>query len=436
MINTNLILIAAIIFVITYVIIMSEKINRAVIALLSAGIMIIIGVIDQSEAIKGIDFNTIGLLIGMMIIVAITKQSGMFQYMAIWSAKKVNASPWGILIMISIVTAITSAFLDNVTTVLLIVPITLSITKELGVEPYPYLFSMIFSSNIGGTATLIGDPPNIMIGSATGLSFNDFTYHLLPVILIIMISTIIAIYFIWGRNLRASIENRKKVMNFKENETIENKKLLKQCLLTIISVILLFTFSKQLNLEAASISIFCASVLLLLSNLRINHNEQNERISRIFNEIEWITIFFFIGLFVIVHGLEKTGLLKILANKMLELNNNNISSTAISILWSSAILSAVIDNIPFVATMIPMIKNMSNNFGNQDILLPLWWSLSLGACLGGNGTLIGASANLVVAGFSEKSGYRIKFIKYTLLAFPMMLFSILICTFYIKWRYL
>ena len=257
---------AAILFVITYVVVMTEKINRAIVALLAAGLMIVLGILNQEAAIRGIDFNTIGLLIGMMVIVAITRQSGIFQYLAIWSAKKVNAQPWGILVMISLVTAVTSAFLDNVTTVLLVVPVTLLITEELKVKPYPYLFAMIFSSNIGGTATLIGDPPNIMIGSATGLTFNDFAYNLAPVILVIMAVTLIPIYFIWGRHLQATPEDRQRVMQFNEYEAITDPRLLKQCLVVIGLVVAGFVFARFLGLEAATIAMFGAAVLLLLAN--------------------------------------------------------------------------------------------------------------------------------------------------------------------------
>jgi Na+/H+ antiporter NhaD/arsenite permease-like protein len=427
---------AAILFLITYGVVMSEKINRAIVALVAAGLMIILGVINQEAAIRGIDFNTIGLLIGMMVIVAITRQSGIFQYLAIWSAKKVNANPWGILVMISLVTATTSAFLDNVTTVLLVVPVTLLITEELKVKPYPYLFAMIFSSNIGGTATLIGDPPNIMIGSATGLTFNDFAHNLTPVILVVMAATLVPIYFIWGRHLKATTEDRQRVMQFNEFEAITDWRLLKQCLVVIGLVVLGFVFAKWLHLEAATIAIFGAAMLLLLANFGKGPDDQSKHVLEAFNEVEWITIFFFVGLFIVVHGVDSTGLLRLLAEKMVALTGGNLNATAMVILWSSAILSAIIDNIPFVATMIPLIKSMAPTFGGPEGLLPLWWALSLGACLGGNGTLIGASANLVVAGFAERAGQPIRFIQYTLVAFPIMLLSIFICMYYLEWRYL
>ncbi|MCB1796213.1 MAG: ArsB/NhaD family transporter [Candidatus Competibacteraceae bacterium] len=428
--------VAAILFALTYVVVMTEKVNRAIVSLLAAGLMIVLGVLNQEAAIRGIDFNTIGLLIGMMVIVAITRQSGVFQFMAIWAAKKVDARPWGILVMISLVTAVTSAFLDNVTTVLLVVPVTLLITEELKVKPYPYLFAMIFSSNIGGTATLIGDPPNIMIGSATGLTFNDFAYNLAPVILVIMAATLIPIYLIWGRHLKATPEDRQRVMQFNEREAITDPRLLKQCLSVIGLVIGGFVFAKVLHLEAATVAMTGAALLLLLANLGRDAEHQSKHVLDAFNEVEWITIFFFVGLFIVVHGVDSTGLLKLLADKMLALTGGNLTATSMIILWSSAILSAIIDNIPFVATMIPLIKAMAPTFGGPEGLMPLWWALSLGACLGGNGTLIGASANLVVAGFAERAGQPIRFMQYTLMAFPIMLMSIAISMVYLYWRHL
>ena len=427
---------AALIFVITYVVIMTERVNRAIVALLSAGLMIFFGILNQEAAIRGVDFNTIGLLIGMMVIVAITRQSGVFQYLAIWSAKKVNASPWGILAMLSVVTAVVSAFLDNVTTVLLIVPVALLITEELKVKAYPYLFSMIISSNIGGTATLIGDPPNIMIGSAIGLTFNDFVVNLAPVIIVVMATTLIPIYLIWGRNLKAAPEDRKRVMDFNEREAITDPVLLKKCLAVIGVVVLSFIFARFLGLEAATIGLFGAAALLLLQCWPHDADEQSKLVTHAFTEAEWITIFFFVGLFIVVHGLDSTGLLKLLADHLLALTGGDLNATTMTILWSSAVLSAFVDNIPFVATMIPLIKAMAPTFGGPEGLMPLWWALSLGACLGGNGTLIGASANLVVAGFAERAGQPIRFVPFLLTAFPMMLMSVAICTVYLYWRYL
>ncbi|NJM12766.1 MAG: ArsB/NhaD family transporter [Synechococcaceae cyanobacterium SM1_2_3] len=435
-VSTFQMILAALIFVITYVVIMTERVNRAIVAGLSAGLMIFFGILNQEAAVRGVDFNTIGLLIGMMVIVAITRQSGVFQYLAIWSAKKVNASPWGILAMLSVVTAVTSALLDNVTTVLLIVPVALLITEELKVSAYPYLFSMIVSSNIGGTATLIGDPPNIMIGSAIGLTFNDFVFNTAPVVVVVMAATLLPIYLIWGRTLNAAAEDRQRVMDFNEREAITDSSLLKKCLAVIAAVITGFVFAHGLGLEAATIALFGAAVLLLLQCWPHGADEQSKLVTHAFTECEWITIFFFVGLFIVVHGLDSTGALKLLADQLLALTGGDLTATTMTILWASAILSAFVDNIPFVATMIPLIKAMAPTFGGPEGLMPLWWALSLGACLGGNGTLIGASANLVVAGFAERAGQPIRFVTFLLLAFPLMLMSVAISTVYLYWRYL
>jgi Na+/H+ antiporter NhaD/arsenite permease-like protein len=428
--------VATALFVAVYAIIMSEKVNRAIIALLGAGLVILSGVLDQKEAMAAVDFNTLGLLLGMMLIVNITRRSGLFQYVAIWSAKKVKASPWGVLLMMSIVTAVFSAFLDNVTTVLLTVPVTMLITEELKVKPYPYLFAQIFASNIGGTATLIGDPPNIMIGSATGLTFNDFAFHLTPVIVVILAATMVPLYFIWGRHLRADAEHRQRVMDFNERETITDPRLLKQSLTVIALVILGFVLQRQIGIEPATIAVFGAAVLLLVDNLGRDPETQSHNVHAALSEAEWITLMFFLGLFVLVHGVEKAGLISMMAQALIDFTQGNFPLTAVLILWSSAIASAFIDNIPFVATMIPLIKALGPAFGGDAALLPLWWALSLGACLGGNGTLIGASANLVVAGLAERAGVSFRFVAYLKVAFPLMLLSIVLSHAYLWWRYL
>ncbi|HYR00813.1 MAG TPA: ArsB/NhaD family transporter [Casimicrobiaceae bacterium] len=428
--------VATTLFVVTYLVIMTDRLNRAIVALLGAGLLILLGVLDQKEAMAAVDFNTLGLLLGMMLIVNITRRSGLFQFVAIWSAKKVDARPWGILLMMSIVTAVFSAFLDNVTTVLLTVPVTLLITEELKVKPYPYLFAQIFASNIGGTATLIGDPPNIMIGSATGLTFNDFGYHLTPIIVVIMVATMIPLYFVWGRHLRATDENRRHVMSFNERETITDPRLLKQSLTVIALVIAGFMLQRQIRIEPATIAVFGAATLLLLDNLGKPGEEQSKNVHGALSEAEWITLMFFLGLFVLVHGIQKAGLIDMMAEGLLTATRGDFNTTALAILWASAVLSAFIDNIPFVATMIPLIKAMGPAFGGDAALLPLWWALSLGACLGGNGTLIGASANLVVAGLSERAGVRFRFVEFLKIAFPLMLVSIAISHVYIVFRYL
>ena len=419
----------------TYAIIMSEKINRAIVAMIGAGAMILVGVLDQEEAIRGIDFNTIGLLTGMMILVSISRRSGMFQYLAIWSAKAAKAHPAGILFILQITTAVLSAFLDNVTTVLLIVPVTLAICKTLRVPAYPYLFAEIFASNMGGTATLIGDPPNILIGSQVGLTFNDFVWHLTPIIIIVMIVQAIIIHILWGKDLRASHDAEARVMAMNAADTIEDWLLLKQSLAVLTLVIVAFVFARPLNLEPASIALTGAAVLMLLDNWSHASEKAAHNIHSTFGDVEWITIFFFIGLFVVVHGVDVGGLLNLLAQKLVAATGGQLSTTGYAILWASAFLSAIVDNIPFVATMIPLIKTMAPAFGGPDHIQPLWWCLSLGACLGGNGTLIGASANLTVAGIGERNEVPFKFLTYTLYAFPMMVVSVAICHVYIWWRY-
>jgi Na+/H+ antiporter NhaD/arsenite permease-like protein len=428
-------LISLAVFMFTYAIIVTEKINRAIVALLGAGLMIFTGVLQQSEALAGIDFNTLGLLTGMMVLVAITQKSGVFQYVAIIAAKKVKAEPWGLLVMLSIVTALFSALLDNVTTVLLIAPIALLITDALRINPYPFLFSIIFASNIGGTATLIGDPPNIMIGSAVKLTFNDFLFNLAPIAALIFALTMIPIYFIWGRKLYAAPEDREQVMAFDEREAITDVPLLKKSLAVLFLVIVGFVFAHAIHQEPGTIAMFGGALLLLLNAIGKHPEEQTHETHKIFSEVEWITIFFFIGLFVVVAGIEKAGVMDILAHKLIELTGGDFAATAFTILWVSAVASALVDNIPFVATMIPVIQNLAPVFGAEN-LTPLWWSLALGACLGGNGSLVGASANLVVAGFAERAGQPIRFLPFILMAFPLMLASIAVSSLYIYLRYL
>lgn len=423
------------IFVLTYAVIVTERINRSVVALLGAGLMVFSGVLNQMEAFRGIDLNTISLLTGMMVIVAITQKSGVFQYVAIVSAKSVKADPWGLLVMLCLVTAVFSALLDNVTTVLLIAPVTLLITDALRISPYPYLFSVILSSNIGGTATLIGDPPNIMIGSAAKLTFNDFLFNLAPVAVVILLLTMIPIYLIWGRKLVATAENRAMVMAFNEKESITDARLLKQALFVISLVILGFVMAHSIGQEPGTIAMFGAALLLLLRVYDKHAEEQSHAIHHTFGEVEWVTIFFFVGLFVVVAGIEKAGALELLAHEIVAWTGGDFGITAYAILWVSAVLSAVVDNIPFVATMIPVIQSMGGVFTPEQINT-LWWSLALGACLGGNGSLVGASANLVVAGFAERAGQPIRFLPFMMMAFPLMLASIAASHVYLWLRYL
>lgn len=424
------------IFIATYAVIISEKINRAIVALLGAALMIVCGILTQEAAIHGIDFNTLGLLIGMMMIVAITKKSGVFQYVAIWIAKRAKAHPVGILMLMSLVTALFSALLDNVTTVLLVTPVMLLITKELQVKPYPYLFAIIIMSNVGGTATLIGDPPNIMIGSAANLSFNDFLFNLAPIVPLIAIVSLLPIWWVWRKDMRTEAHHRARVMGFQEREAITDAKLLKQAGVVFSLVIAGFMLHSVIHIEPATIAMFGAALLLLLDNVGRSAEAQSHRVHQAFMEVEWITLFFFIGLFIAVYGIEQAGLIHLMAEKLLAFTQGDMTTTAIAILWGSAIASAFVDNIPFVATMIPLIKSLAPAMGGEQAILPLWWALALGACLGGNGTLVGASANLVVAGIAEKAGHQISFVKFLKFAFPLMLLSIAIANVYLYLRYL
>jgi Na+/H+ antiporter NhaD/arsenite permease-like protein len=420
----------------TYAAIMTEKLNRAIVALLGAGLMISLGILNQEQAVEGIDFNTLALLTGMMLIVAIARRSGIFQFVAIVSAKAAKASPAGILFMLGIVTALLSALLDNVTTVLLIAPVTLVICRELNVKAYPFLFAEIMASNIGGTATLIGDPPNIIIGSAAGLTFVDFVYALTPIIVIILLVDCVAIHLIWGRSMSATPEARARVMALDHRDAITDRPLMMKSVGVIALVILGFVLAHSLHMEAGTIALFGGAILLLLANVGRSIEDQHHHLIESFNEVEWITIFFFVGLFIVVAGVEHAGLLKIMADWLIAMSEGDMHTLGLAMLWVSAILSAIIDNIPFVATMIPVIQNMAPTFGGEEALLPLWWALSLGACLGGNGTLIGASANLTVAGIGERAGVPFRFLEFAKVAFPLMLLSIAIAHAYLEWRYL
>lgn len=421
--------------VVVYAVLVTEKVNRAVLAMMGAALMVIFGVINQQQAIAGIDFNTLALLIGMMIIVAITSRSGLFQYVAIKSAKLVRANPLGIMIMLTVITAVFSAFLDNVTTVLLIAPVTLLITDALKIKVFPFFLMEILASNIGGTATLVGDPPNIIIGSAAGFSFNDFLVNLAPVSIICTILLVIGIYFFYRKSFNVSLQDRAKIMRFKARDAITDAGLMKKALFTLALVLFGLMVGHDHGIEPGTSALAGGALLLLLAYGRKPSEDQNEEVHSIFTEVEWVTIFFFAGLFIIVAGVEHTGLLQQLASHMLDFTEGDLMSTSFFILWVSALLSAVLDNIPFVATMIPMIESTASTFGGQEAIEPLWWSLALGACFGGNGSLIGASANLTVAAFAEKAKQPIRFLQFMLYAFPIMLISVAIANVYLYLRY-
>jgi len=427
--------IASLIMLVCYVVLFSEKVNRAVTTLMAAMFMVFAGVLTQAEAFGGVDFNTISLLIGMMIIVSITERSGLFQFVAVYFAQKVKANPVGILVVLSLVTAVFSAFLDNVTTVLLIVPVTFQITRRLQISPYPYLILEIFASNIGGTATLIGDPPNILIGSALNLSFTDFIINLAPVVIITTIVLILSFVFIFSSSLKTTDRNRAAVMRMNAFKHIIDQKLLYKSLFVLFLVISSFIFAEKIHVENGVIALSGAALLLALWTLGAPPFERDDKTEEMFNLVDWTTIFFFIGLFMVVSGLEKTGLLEVLGNKFLSWTHADLKRTTFTILSVSAIVSSAIDNIPFVATMIPTLKSMEASMGGREAMMPVWWALSLGACFGGNGSLIGASANVIVAGLASREGHPISFLGFLLWSVPVMLVSVLIAGLYLYIRY-
>lgn len=416
-------MIAVGVFLLVMAAIISEKVHRSVAALAGAVVLLLTHVLTIETAADYVDLNTIGVLVGMMLFVAVVKSSGLFEYIAIWSAKLTRGQPMAILAVFAVITAVLSAFLDNVTTVLLIGPMTIAITQILEVNPVPFLLSQIMASNIGGTATLIGDPPNIMIGSAAGLSFADFIVNTGPVVLIIL-AVVVTIFFLMYRgNLHVESENMEKVLTLDEKLTIKDASLLRKSVIMIVLVVVGFIFHAQLGIESATVALTAAGVMLLIGG---------QDAEDVILGVEWSTILFFIGLFVVVGGLNSTSVIAMLANGMLELVGDNEVLAIVLVLWASALISAFLDNIPFVATLIPMIQTMQQ--GGMDVL-PLWWALSLGACLGGNGSLIGASANVVLAGVSAKNGYPITFMSYLKKGFPLMLLSVAICTVYLLIRF-
>ena len=416
-------IIAICIFLGVIVAIISEKIHRTVAALVGAVLLLLTHVLTVDGAMEFVDVNTVGVLVGMMLFVAVVKNSGLFEYIAIRAAKFTRGQPIATLIMFTIITTVLSAFLDNVTTVLLIGPMAIAITQILEINPVPFLITQAIASNLGGTATLIGDPPNIMIGSAAGLSFMDFVMNTGVVVLIVLVIYCLLFSVMYRKELVVKEENMQKVMKLDENLAIKDKGLLIKSVVMIVLVVVAFIFHDQLGVESATVALTAAGIMLL-----IGHQDAEE----IVLGVEWSTILFFIGLFVVVGGLNSTGIISAAANWLLALIDNNLVVAMMLILWASAILSAFLDNIPFVAAMIPLIMTMGDSGMN---IMPLWWALSLGACLGGNGSLIGASANVVLAGIGAKNGHPITFAKFLKVGFPLMLISIVISTIYLLVRF-
>lgn len=412
-------IIAIAIFLITIFSIISERFDNTVLALLGAVAMVIFKVIPLDSVMSYVSFNTLAVLIGMMLFVAILGETGFFEYIAIFTAKFCKGNVLKIIFSLAILTAIFSGILDNVTTVLLMGPVTFLITKKLKINPIPFVIMEIFASNIGGTSTLIGDPPNIMIGSAANLSFMDFIVHLLPITIVILLVTTTIIYFVYRKNLVIKNEDKLEIMKLNPKDSLKDKNLLYTGLIILFFVLLGFIFGDKLGLSAGVVAMTGTMVYLLVTR---------KPIGNYIIQVEWSSILFFTGLFILVGGLESTGIIKILANLILKYDHNNIILLMIILLWISAIVSSFLDNIPFVATLIPLVMTLK---GQAVDVSMLWWAISLGACLGGNGTLIGASANVVLSKISERNGYKITFGQYLKIGFPLMLLSILMSTGYL-----
>lgn len=416
-------IIASAFFIIIFVLITLEVVNKTIIALFGAAVFILAKIIEQKNAFIEIDWNVIFLLIGMMIIVGITKKTGLFQYIAIKSAKLAKGNPIVILIALSLITALFSAFLDNVTTVLILTPVSILIAVELGLSPLPFIISEAIFSNIGGTATLIGDPPNLMIGSAADISFAQFLIYLGPIVLIDLLIISVVFYFVFRKKLVIKNERKARIMEFDETKTIKDKKNLIKCISVLVLTIIGFLVHGILDIEPATISLTGASLLMLIMG--------KQEIDEFFHEVEWGTIFFFIGLFILVGGLVEIGVIDKLSQYIITFTKNDLQLTSIIIIWASGLCSGIIDNIPFVATMIPLVKEIGLQTQGQSIL-PLWFSLSIGSCLGGNATLIGASANVVSAGISEKSGYKLSFLEFMKYGFGVTIITLITATIYIN----
>ena len=415
--------IAIVVFVVVIGLIISEKVNSAAAALAGAMALVVTGVMSAHEALSYIDFNTIGLLVGMMVLVAIIRQSGLFEYVAIKAAKMVHGDPWKIMIAFILLTAVLSGILDNVTTVLLVGPMTIAIAKMLEINPVPFLMTQILASNVGGTATLIGDPPNIMIGSAANLSFVDFLKNTGLAVALVIVFMIVMMRFVYKKEIEVEGLDTSKIMNLDPDKSITDKPLLIKGVVVIVLVILGFIFHDQIGMETSVIALTAAAVMLIIGGVNVDNAIQ---------DVEWTTIAFFMALFVVVGGLTETGVIKQVAAVIIERTAGHPVMMMLILLWASALLSSFLNNIPFIATLIPLVLALKADGMDAE---PLWWAISLGACLGGNGTMIGASANVVLSDISTKHGYPITFKSYLRVGMPFMLGSVLISMVFLLVKY-
>jgi len=426
---------AAIVFGLTYLVIVSERFNRTAVALSGALLMILLGILSQDQAIETIDFNTLGLLIGMMILVNILRQTGAFRYAGIHTARLAGGRPWLVMLGFALFTALASAFLDNVTTVLLMVPVTLTIAEHMEVDARPMLIAQIIASNIGGTATLIGDPPNILIGSAAGLTFIDFLANLTPAVLFILGMLVVVMWLTWGRKAPTG-PGLAALADLDEKSAITSWPLLYKSLAVLGLTLLGFLMHGFLHLEPATVALGGATLLLLIGGANVH---------RALEEVEWGTVLFFVGLFIMVGALHRVGLLDRAAQLVVDKTGGNLVVTTMAILWFAAFASAIVDNIPAVASLVPMVLAVARvlhpNVPDEILtrlpdVLPFWWALALGACLGGNATIVAASANVVVAGVMNRHGQKITFLGFLRVGLPVTLISLVMSSVYLYLRYL
>jgi Na+/H+ antiporter NhaD/arsenite permease-like protein len=414
---------AVVVFVVGLAVIATEKVHRTKIALLGAALVVVTHTIEQEQAIEAIDFDTLGLLVGMMLVVRLTEPTGAYNFLAIRAGQLAKGRSLGVVIALAGTTALLSAFLDNLTTILLMVPITFLLADALDMPPIPLLMIEIIASNIGGTATLIGDPPNIMIAGATGLSFNAFAINLAPVALVTLVVVVAALYLFYRRRLQIDPANSEKVMKLDARRSIEDPDELRRTLPILVLTIVAFFFHGALGIEPATVALTGAAVMLLISR---------QSLEEVLSGIEWPTLFFFLGLFVMVGALEETGAIDQVAEGVGALTGGSRTAELLGITWIAALGSAAVDNIPFTAAMIPVVEQLQGGPGDNAY----WWALSLGACFGGNATLIAAAANVAASGLAERAGQPISFLQFLRIGIPVTILSMAIATLYIVVRYL
>jgi Na+/H+ antiporter NhaD/arsenite permease-like protein len=411
------------IFVVTYALIATERIHKTIAAMAGGVAMVLLGIVSQERAFEEIDFNVIFLLAGMMILAAIIRKTGVFGWMAVRAARIAGGEPYRVLVILSVITAVASAFLDNVTTVVLVGPITLFLAARMGLSPFPFIVSEILASNIGGASTLIGDPPNILIGSAAGLDFVDFLFHMAPLATILLVAYLAAARWLFRGQLVVDAERRDSLLALDEREMITNPTLLRSSLIVLGLTLVGFVLHGALHLQPATVALTGAIALMLIAR---------EDPHEVLREVEWPTLFFFIGLFMLVAGVIEIGLIDVVAGQIIAITGGELAPTTILVMWVSAVLSGVIDNIPYTATMIPVVAQLSGGHEGDA----LWWGLAIGADLGGNATIIGASANVILASMAEREGHGISFGAFLRYGLPVTVGSMVIATAYVWVRYL